>query len=196
MHVLSGQSNRQSASLGCCIQMVMDLKDIVSRLRKENRSLTNAFIWLCSGKGDWDTLVRTLPQHLCDQLPSTGPQLLTASHPVSACSASGSMIVGRNSAAAERTAPPTPDLPVTPGRPASPEPSRRRNRRLHCGRRSCSKSASGSGGGRPICGQDAAPSSAQGNNRQGLPYRFLEHFPELAALESEFQGLICQPETG
>lgn len=166
----------------------------MSRLRKENQSLTNAFLWLCSGNADWQTLVRTLPQNLCGQLPSTVPLLLTGSQSASDSSASGSASDGRKPVDTEQIAPSTPEPPLTPRFPPRAEPSRRRNRSLchkrwsHCPSRPGSDRSASRHAGRP-------PFSQCNKRNEGLAHRFLEQFPELAALESEFQDLVSRPAT-
>lgn len=174
------------------MQMVMDLKEIVSRLRKENRSLTNAFVWLCSGNADWQTLVRTLPQKLCDKLPGTVP-LLLAGPPKSAPPDISTPDSG-NFPNAEETAPPATELPGTPTVPACSEPSRRRNRSLCHQRRSHSKNAVRPGSSRRAGRQvDKPPFDNSNGKHDNITHSLLERFPELAALESEFQDLVSRP---
>lgn len=179
------------------LQMVMDLKEVVSRLRKENQSLTNAFLWLCSGNADWQTLVQTLPENLFEQLPSSAPRLLTGSQTAPANSASGSASDSMKAVDVEHSLPPTPEMPGTPALPVCPEASRMRNRSLQGKMRPKSRCKSRTGSGRPASRQaDERPSSRCNNAADGVAHRFLEQFPELAALESEFQHLVCRPATG
>lgn len=176
----------------------MDLKQVVTRLRKENRSLTDAFLWLASGNADWQTLVQSLPQKLCNQLPSTVPGLLTAPKPEDDESSSGLALESAKNLATTRSAPQSPDPPSTPGNPQTPgqldsRPSSQRMDSQSRQRRTRSKHLQHtSSNGAP--GKQPALYTPHVQSRLDKPARrVLERFPELAALESEFQDLVCRP---
>lgn len=178
------------------VQMVMDLKAVVCKLREENQSLTKAFLWLCSGNADWQTLVQTLPQNLCEQLPSSVPLLLTGLQAVSGSSASGAASDAKKPVDAEQSLPPTPKLPGTPALAPRSEGSRRQNSAHLHKNMTQSKCRSPPVRGRSASRQaDERPYSRCSNSDEGVAHRFLEQFPELAALESEFQDLVCRPVT-
>jgi hypothetical protein len=176
--------------------MVMDLRKIVSRLRKENQSLTNAFFWLCSGNADWQTLVSSLPKKLCEQLPSKVPLLLTSAQPASHSDNACSAIDGREPGDAVNATPIAPEPPLTPGLPGRSEASQRRNSGIYHKRMARPKSSSRPGSARPASRQAEKPHVHCSDAHAGLTaHRYLEQFPELAALENEFQDLVCRPGT-
>lgn len=59
------------------MQLVMHLKDTITKLRLENSALSDAFCLLCNGTADWPTLLESLPQHVAARLPPAGPGLLS-----------------------------------------------------------------------------------------------------------------------
>lgn len=169
----------------------MDLKQKISSLRKENQSLTKAFIWLCSGTADWDTLIQQLPQHVSQQLPVSGPPLLTPA-PSHSC-----LSVARPpSSSPDRFS----GLPTRPYTPASARPQTCQSTPVLA-----EVSAEGTFRTPPRTAPASRQSSTMLRSKSGHPWltemppstaqENLLQFPALAALESEFQALFSQPAT-
>lgn len=169
---------------------MMDLKQKITSLRKENQSLTRAFLWLCSGTADWDTLVQQLPEHVSQQLPPRGPPLLT---PIQ----SHSCLPGNPHR------PTTSSTSSVADRPCTPAPARPRTCQIASNEAYLQPAAASS----PLpC---TAPGSRSGSTVQpariddawppGMPSTAVRNtllqFPALAALESEFQALVSRPAT-
>jgi hypothetical protein len=55
----------------------MQLKETITKLRRENASLSEALCLLCGSSPDWNSLLRTLPLHVVSRLPAKPPPLLT-----------------------------------------------------------------------------------------------------------------------
>jgi hypothetical protein len=55
----------------------MQLKETITKLRRENATLSEALCLICSSSPDWDALVRSLPEHVASRLPAQPPSLLT-----------------------------------------------------------------------------------------------------------------------
>lgn len=170
------------------VQIVMDLKQKISSLRKENQSLTKAFLWLCSGTADWDTLIQQLPEHVSQQLPASAPPLVSPA-PSQSC-LHGDLVrpsSGSRSSMAARPGTPAVMRPRTstaspiqaPASAAAPPTS---SPQIYPGNRtSLAVVKSGSTNAQP----PGMPSATVRNN--------LLQFPALAALESEFQELVSRP---
>eukprot|EP00892_Ulva_mutabilis_P007128 jgi/Ulvmu1/4788/UM020_0073.1 len=167
----------------------MDLKQKISSLRKENRTLTKAFLWLCSGTADWDTLIQKLPQHVSQQLPTSGPPVLT---PMSS----------RSCATGSSYRPATSDRCSMGSRPCTPAQARPQTSQANSDLRGLAttahmllpRTAPGSRTGSvmlsprsDIACSVSMPSTTVRNT--------LLQFPALAALESEFQDLVSRPAT-
>lgn len=171
------------------MQIVIDLKQKISSLRKENQSLTKAFLWLCSGTADWDTLIQQLPQHVTQQLPACAPPLLTPVPSDSSMSKDLLPVPTRGSCGP----------PTRPCTPAAPRP--KTSQSISIPSNLPSDNACGTPPRTAPSRATSAVLATQSENAwpTGMPSSSVQEkllqFPALAALESEFQALVSRPAT-